>query len=164
MVVLGIDPGSRAMGWGLVRCVGGELAHIDHGIFRPKAKELTLRLGELYDEVARLVALHRPDVGAVEDVFQNKNVRSAIVLASARTSAVLALVHGSVQVFSYTPAQVKKAVTGGGRAEKGQVAEMVRFLLALQATPASDAGDALGVALCHGMRAPMLAQLQVLGA
>ncbi len=164
MVVLGIDPGSTAMGWGVVRCVGDELRHLDHGVFRPKGAELTDKLAEIYGEIARLVAEHRPDAGAVEDVFMNKNVRSAMVLASARTSAVLALVHGSVQVFSYTPAQVKKAVTGGGRAEKGQVGEMIRFLLALEATPPSDAGDALGVALCHGMRAPMLDQLSELGA
>lgn len=163
MVVLGIDPGSIAMGWGVVRCVGSELHHIDHGIFRPKGPLATDKMGQIYAEIARLVALHRPQVGAVEDVFTHKNVKSAMVLAGARTSAILALVHGSVQVFSYTPSQVKKSVTGGGRAEKGQVAEMVRFLLALEATPPSDAGDALGVALCHGMRAPMLEQLDGMG-
>ncbi len=148
------------MGWGVVRCVGGELSHIDHGVFRTKGADLTDRLGQIYAEIARIVAKHRPAVAAVEDVFVHKNVRSAMVLASARTSAVLALVHGSVQVFSYTPSQVKKAVTGGGRADKGQVGEMVRFLLALDAVPPSDAGDALGVALCHGMRSPLLDELQ----
>ena len=164
MVILGIDPGSRTMGWGVVRCVGSELTHIEHGVFRPKADNLPEKLGEIYGEIARVVALHRPDAGAVEDVFQGKNVHSAIVLASARTAAVLALIHASVRMFSYTPAEVKKAVTGGGRAEKGQLAEMVRFLLALPAVPPSDAGDALGVALCHGMRVPMLDRLAELGA
>lgn len=147
-----MDPGVRATGWGVVRVRGTEVRHVAHGVFRAGDGELTDRLGEIYAEIRRVVALHRPEAAGVEDVFQHKNVRSAMVLASARTAAVLALVHCSVRVFSYTPAQVKQQVTGSGRAEKVQVGEMVRFLLALPEVPPADAADALGVALCHAMR------------
>ena len=158
MIILGVDPGSRAMGWGVVRFrPDGQLIHLDHGVFRTTtSSEFPQRLAAIYDEIRRICLHWEPTVAAVEDVFQHKNVRSAMVLASARTSALLALVHCSVQVFSYTPSQVKQSVTGSGRAEKHQVGEMVRFLLALEEVPPSDAGDALGVALCHGMRAPSL--------
>jgi len=154
VIVLGIDPGSRAMGWGVVRCQGSEVRHVAHGVFRAKGADLHARLDAIYQEVGRLVREFGPSVAAVENVFVHKNVKAAMVLAGARTSAVLALIHGSVQVFSYTPSEVKKQVTGGGGADKAQVAQMVRFLLALDEVPPSDASDALGMALCHGMRGP----------
>ncbi len=130
-----------------------------HGVFRPKGADVHGRLDAIYQEVGRLVREFKPAAAAVEDVFVHKNVKSAMVLAGARTSAVLALIHGSVQVFSYTPSEVKKQVTGGGRADKAQVGQMVRFLLALDEVQPSDASDALGMALCHGMRSPAIREM-----
>jgi len=147
------------MGWGVVRSHGSEVHHVAHGVFRPKGADLHARLDAIYQEVGRLVREFKPAAAAVEDVFVHKNVKSAMVLAGARTAAVLAAIHGSVQVFSYTPSEVKKQVTGGGGADKAQVGQMVRFLLALEDVPPSDASDALGVALCHGMRSPGLEEM-----
>lgn len=158
MKVLGVDPGSRAMGYGVLRQSGGRFEHLDHGVVRPPGDDLTDRLKVLYDALCELLTAHRPEAVAIEDVFQLRNARAAFVLAHARAAAVLAAANHGIRVFSYAPAQVKKAVTGTGRADKHQVAEMIKLLLSLDKAPPLDAADALAVAVCHSMRAPALAR------
>ena len=145
------------MGVGVLQFRDNGLTHVHHVVVRPKAAGLPERLKTLYSAVTELVRAHQPQVVAIEDVFQLKNVRSAITLAHARAAAVLAAANLDVRVESYSPAEVKQSVTGSGRADKHQVAEMVKFLLRLDDAPPSDAADALAVAICHSMRGPVRA-------
>jgi len=149
MRILGIDPGSVATGYGVVERHGPETAHLAHGTLRPpRGGELPARLAFLHREVARLVALHRPDLVAVERVFAGKSVRSALVLGQARGAVLAALAAAGVPIRELTPQHVKLAVTGEGAAQKSQVQAMVRRLLRLTELPARDAADALAAALC----------------
>ena len=151
---MGVDPGSRATGYGVVRAVGTGFQHIDHGVIRLAQGELPQRLLEIHEQLSDVITQHSPAAAAVEDLFQFKNARSALVLGHARGAAILAAASRGVQVFSYTPSEMKQSVTGSGRAEKRQVGEMVRILLSLDEVPAEDAADALGMAICHAMRGP----------
>ena len=118
-----------------------------------------MRLKTIYDGLSGAMAEHGPGVVAVEDVFQGKNARSALILGHARGVALVAAANYGAQVFSYSPAAVKKSLAAHGRADKRQLGRMVSFLLCLDEIPAEDAGDALGVAICHGMRAKSAALL-----
>ncbi|MBZ0271283.1 crossover junction endodeoxyribonuclease RuvC [bacterium] len=150
MRVLGIDPGSIVCGWGLVDEAPGGLRHVDCGVIAPRAKlSLAVRLGEIYDGITRVIADHHPDVAAVETIFFAKNVRSAIVLGQARGAALLALAHARLDVYEYTPAQIKKSIVGFGRAEKQQVSQMIASLLTMPEPAFSDASDALAAGICH---------------
>ena len=149
---MGVDPGSRAMGYGLIDLSGGQARHLHHGVIRPPLDDMADRIHHLYTALGEVITDQSPVAIAIEDLFQHRNVRSAIVLAYARAAAMLAGTNHGIQVFSYSPATVKKAVTGSGRAEKSQVAEMIRILLALEKPPPADAADALAVAMCHGLR------------
>jgi len=143
------------MGWGVVDLRDdGSLRYLGHGVIRPPTEDLPTRLKVLYDGLLEACESHRPEAVAVEDLFQLRNVRSAMTLAYARAAALLAGVNCGIRVFSYPPATVKKAVTGAGRADKTQVGEMVRFYLSLDTVPPEDAADALAVALCHAWRGP----------
>ena len=164
MRILGIDPGSSVTGYGLVEQVGSRLVHGAHGTLRPPRRaELALRLEHLYRGLTEIVAEHRPDVAAVEQVFVSVSPRSALVLGQARGVALAVLGAAGLGVSEYTPAQVKQAVTGTGRAPKGQVKTMVRRLLALERTPAEDAADALAVAIRHANGGRLEAAGQVAG-
>ena len=154
MIVLGIDPGSRHTGFGVVRRRGARIEAIAHGrITLPAQLELSLRLRHLVDGLEELIATHRPDVVSIETLFGGKNIRSLIVLAQAR-GAILAILGGhGLAPTEYTPAEVKSALTGNGRADKTQVARMVEVVLRLDAPPESaDAADALAVAICYAQR------------
>lgn len=118
-----------------------------------------MRLKIIYDGLAGAMEKHSPAVVAVEDVFQSKNARSALILGHARGVALVAAANYGAQVFSYSPSAVKKSLAAHGRADKRQIGRMVSLLLALDQIPAEDAGDALGVAICHGMRAKSAALL-----
>ena len=155
MLVLGLDPGSRHTGFGLVRRSGSRLQAVDCGRLSPPPQgELALRLGEIAGGLEALLERHRPDLAAVEKVFHGANTRSLIVLAEARGALLATLGRRGVPVVELAPAEVKSAITGNGRAEKPQVARMVRLLLALGDRPlAADAADALALALCAAQRA-----------
>lgn len=148
MRVLGIDPGTRACGWGLVDGGGRRLAHVAHGVVRLDG-ELHDRLAELFGALEEVIAEYRPELVAVEGVFTQKNARSALVLGHARGVALLAAARAALPVAEYPPATVKKTVVGTGRAEKHQVQKMVSALLRVPAPPAFDASDALAIAICH---------------
>jgi crossover junction endodeoxyribonuclease RuvC len=147
--VLGIDPGSRRLGWGIVRELSGVLSLVDCGTFAPKGGDFSSRLAELFADLSSLVAAHRPEEAAVEDVFTHKNVVSALKLGQARGVAIAACAAHGVPVADYPPAVVKKTLVGAGRAEKEQVAFMVSRLLGVKGAWSTDASDALAVAICH---------------
>lgn len=150
MIVLGIDPGTVATGYGVVERVRGVLRHIDHGVIRTSAKDpLWTRLGIIHTAIVDVLDAHPPDVLSLERCFVSRNVQSALKLGHARGAVMVAAVSRGVDVAEYTPGQIKQAVTGHGRAEKGQVQEMVRVILTLTSTAPEDASDALAAAICH---------------
>ncbi len=148
--ILGIDPGSRAMGYGIILDSGAGIKFETAGVLRPPQDlGLAEKLLFLFDGLIKIIDHFKPTVSAVEAVFNARNARSALILGHARGVALLASSTRALQVFEYTPAQVKQAVVGYGRAEKSQVQQMVKLLLNLQKAPAQDAADALAVAICH---------------
>lgn len=147
--ILGIDPGSVAMGYGIIEQNGSTLRYVSSGCLRLPAGELPRRLHSIYDEITQLIGRHAPDVSAVEQVFVKLNIASAIKLGHARGAAICAIASAGLPVSEYTPAMIKQAVVGHGRAEKPQVQHMVRLLLGLQGRLQADAADALAVAICH---------------
>jgi crossover junction endodeoxyribonuclease RuvC len=159
MVVLGIDPGTANTGFGVVAETRGRLAALDGGVIvtRPGGPA-EARLAEIHARVVALVAEHRPDAIALEDLYFGVNARSAFAVGQARGVVMLAAGQAGIPCASYTPQQVKGAVCGNGRAAKDQVGRMVQALLALPAPPTPDhAADALAVAICHANRAPLAA-------
>ncbi len=151
MRVLGIDPGTRLCGYALIDAQGSSLKHVDNGVFvLEKWGALPVRLARLWDELGQVIAEFKPDVAAVEGVFTGLNIRSALTLGHARGVALAAASKAGLEVFEYTPQQIKKAVTGAGRAEKTQIQQMVTLRLGLKEPPQEDAADAVAVALCHG--------------
>lgn len=147
--VLGIDPGSECTGWGLVAESSGGPVLVDCGLIRPRATEFAVRLGQLQAEVEQLLLRLAPDCAAVESPFHGVSPRSSLQLAHARGVILAALARAGVEVAEYSPATVKKAVTGNGRAEKGQVRGMIGRLLAAPMPARADVSDALAVSLCH---------------
>lgn len=154
MLILGLDPGSLHTGYGLIECRGGATRPIAAGRWSAPSKlDVADRLKILADGLDELLQRRRPDFAAMEKPFHGVNSRSVIVLAEARGALLLTLARSGLRIEEYSPAEVKSAVTGSGRAEKEQVARMVRVLLGLadEAFP-SDATDALAVALCSSQR------------
>ncbi len=150
MRIIGIDPGSRVTGYGIVDWLGRETGFITCGTIRLQAEtDFSRRLLLIFEGLSEVMAQHRPDVAAVEDLFVAHNVRSALKLGQARGAAVVAAGRLGMDVFDYTPRKVKETVAGYGQADKSQVQEMVRVLLELSGLPSADAADGLAVALCH---------------
>ena len=159
MRALGIDPGSRFLGYGVVEEHRGQLSHVGHGVIRADAKApLASRLQEIFEALTTALRLYRPDAIAVEGVFTVRNARSALVLGHARGVALLAAAQLGVGVHEYAPAQVKRAVGAGGASGKDAVARGVRTILKIDDFERADASDALAVALCHlnHARVPLL--------
>ncbi|CAG0936937.1 Crossover junction endodeoxyribonuclease RuvC [Thermoflexales bacterium] len=151
MIVLGIDPGTAITGYGLVREENHQAVALAYGtITTPSDLPLPDRLQQLQRELAAIIAQHRPDQAAVEQLFFNKNVRTALAVGHARGVVLLTLAQASVSIYEYTPLAVKLAVTGSGRADKAQVQQMVTLLLNLSQIPKpDDVADALAIAICH---------------
>jgi len=147
---LGIDPGSRVTGYGVVEQAGGRIVRIDHGEIRIKNGEpFTRCLSRIFDELIAVIERNKPDAIALEDIFYGKNVKSLIKQGHVRGVALLAASRSGVPAYEYTPLEVKKAVVGYGQAEKHQVQMMIRAILKLRETLPPDASDALAVAICH---------------
>lgn len=152
MVVIGIDPGTATTGYGILREeTDGQLAVIAYGVIQTAAGlPMPERLLELYRQLNEIILLHRPESGAVEKLFFQRNVRTAISVGQGRGVVLLALAGQGIPVGEYTPLEVKQAVAGYGGADKRQVQEMVRILLDLETIPQpDDAADALAIAICH---------------
>jgi crossover junction endodeoxyribonuclease RuvC len=158
--VLGIDPGTAACGYGIVQADGGRLSAVDHGWWKTSARDAPeRRLKQIHDAVVELIALHRPDAVALEESFVGADARTALFVGQGRGAVLVACAHAELDCTEYSPATVKQAVCGYGRAEKQQVGKMVRAILGMRELPASDhASDALAVAICHAL-APPLARL-----
>jgi crossover junction endodeoxyribonuclease RuvC len=146
--ILGLDPGSRRTGYGVIDCEGSEYRHVTHGCLSLSGSEMTGRLRQIFMGMSALISEHAPGEVAVERVFVKRNVDSALKLGQARGAALCA-VPAEVPVFEYAPRAVKLALAGWGSAEKSQVAHMIRALLQLQVQVTADAADALAIAVCH---------------
>lgn len=151
-VVVGIDPGTTATGYGVItRDEGGRLALLECGVFRTTSKApLPQRIREIFEGIDRVLADHAPDIVSVEAVFQGKNARSALVLGHARGAILVAASLRDLEIVEYAPREIKKAVVGNGNASKEQVGYMCQERLRLKSPPSpSDAADGVAAALCH---------------
>ena len=149
MRILGIDPGLRNTGFGVIEQTGSKLRYVTSGCVRSGSGELAARLKVILEGLAEVIAEHRPQEVAIEKVFVNVNPQSTLLLGQARGTAICAAVIAGLPVAEYTALHVKQAVVGKGHARKEQVQHMVRRLLALPGDPSPDAADALACAICH---------------
>ena len=159
MIILGIDPGLRTTGFGVIDKQGSKLSYIASGTIKTIEGSLPERLKTIFAGVAEIIRTYQPDCSAIEKVFVNVNPQSTLLLGQARGAAICALVSADLAVAEYTALQVKQGVVGHGKAKKEQVQDMVKRLLMLSGTPSSDAADALGVAICHAHSGETLAIL-----
>lgn len=152
MIILGLDPGLAIIGYGILYATGNSFRVLSYGIIETyKEQRLTERLQLIYEGMTQLIEKYSPDEMAIEELFFNKNAKTAITVGQARGVEILAAVHHQIPVYEYTPLQAKQAVVGYGRAEKIQIQESVKLLLNLKEIPKpDDAADALAIALCHG--------------
>lgn len=150
MIVLGVDPGTAITGFGIVKAEGDRLELVDFGCIRTEAgAAMTHRLRDIHSSINHLIAKHNPDILAVEELFFNRNVTTAIAVGQARGVVLLSAALGGLEVLEFTPPQVKQAVTGYGRADKRQVQAMVKTILGLPEVPKpDDAADAVAIAIC----------------
>ncbi len=149
MRLLGIDPGLRITGYGVIDMIGQQLTYVASGVVRTDTGELPGRIKIIFEGVSEVLAQFRPDASAIEKVFVNVNPQSTLLLGQARGAVIAALTAAGQPVHEYTALQIKQAVVGNGHAEKEQVMHMVKRLLNLSAQPGADSADALACAICH---------------
>jgi crossover junction endodeoxyribonuclease RuvC len=150
--ILGIDPGSRLTGFGVLDCESDRAIYVASGSVNSIKGEFPERLKMIFRSVSEIVAEYRPDVVAVESVFMHRNPSSALKLGHARSAAICATFELEIEIFEYAPREIKQAIVGTGAATKEQVQHMIRRLLKLEGDPSPDAADALAAALCHANR------------
>lgn len=160
--ILGIDPGSRATGFGLIDLISGQVKYLTSGIIKSTKGDFTDRLKVINQSVYKLIKEYNPDIMVIESVFVHKNPSSALKLGHARAAALCATFDFDVTVFEYAPREIKKAVVGTGAASKEQVQHMVVSLLKLDGIPAEDAADALAAALCYSNQRAMIEMLNAM--
>lgn len=148
-VILGIDPGSRICGYGLIRARDNALDYVASGVIRMGGLTFPDRLHTIFTDISDIITEHVPDEIAVEEVFMGKNASSALKLGQARGAAIVACTHHRLPVSEYAARKVKQALVGKGQADKKQVQQMVKSLLGLSKVPPEDAADALAIAICH---------------
>lgn len=147
--ILGIDPGSRITGYGVVETTPRGVRYVASGCIRIQAEDFPSRLKQIFDGVSEIIALYQPKQMAIEQVFMHKNADSALKLGQARGAAICASLNQDLPVFEYAARQVKQAIVGKGNADKQQVQHMVKILLQIQGEIQIDASDALAISLCH---------------
>ncbi|EPR09281.1 crossover junction endodeoxyribonuclease RuvC [Ruminiclostridium papyrosolvens] len=152
MIIMGIDPGFAITGYGVVKYEGNKFSVLDYSAITTGASmKFSDRLLVLYNELEKLIDKYKPDAISIEELFFNKNIKTALTVGHGRGVAVLAAAKSGIDIFEYTPLQVKQSVVGYGRAEKAQIQQMVKAILNLPAIPKpDDVADALAVAICHG--------------
>ena len=155
MRILGIDPGTGILGFGIIEAVGGKAQMVDAGVIRtPVKQDDAIRLATIYEELTDIISQSKPTVMSVEKLFFAQNVTTAMTVAQARGVVLLCGQQAGLTIFEYTPLQIKQALTGYGRADKKQMQEMVRVILQLKEQPRpDDCADALAAAICHSMTA-----------
>jgi len=151
MIILGIDPGVISTGYGAIKTDDGRASLIDFGVIKvERGQDLPSRLNSIYQGIADLCKQLRPDALAIEEIYFSKNARTALTVGHTRGAVILAAVHHGVEVFAYTPLQIKQTISGYGRADKIQMQRIIKMILRLEEIPRPDhAADALGAALCH---------------
>jgi crossover junction endodeoxyribonuclease RuvC len=151
MIILGIDPGVISTGYGAIKIKDGKESLVDFGVIKiERERELPARLSGIYDGIVGLCRRLQPDALAVEEIFFSKNARTALTVGHTRAAVILAAVHRGIEVYTYTPLQIKQMVSGYGRADKTQMQRIVQMILRLEKVPRPDhAADALAAALCH---------------
>ncbi|MDZ7751484.1 MAG: crossover junction endodeoxyribonuclease RuvC [Gammaproteobacteria bacterium] len=157
--ILGIDPGSRITGYGIIDVHKGGNGYVASGCIRTAVTDMPRRLLLIHEGLETVLARYQPDATAIEQIYVHRNAGSALKLGQARGGAILTAMLHQQPVFEYSPSQIKQAVVGSGRASKEQVQHMVRHLLGLSEAPQEDAADALAVALCHGNTEATFARL-----
>ena len=150
--ILGIDPGSIRTGFGVIQSDNNNLSHIAHGTIHAKGETIPERLHFIYHELNDIILLHKPDEAAIEEVFMQINVQSALKLGQARGAALIAVAQYEIPISEYSPREIKKTATGYGAASKEQMQFMIRAQLKLTAMPQVDAADALAIAICHAQQ------------
>lgn len=164
MRILGIDPGLRTLGWGVIEVDGPRLSHVANGLCKSEGAELAERLLSLYHQLTEVVAAHRPQAAAVEQTFVNRDGAGTLKLGQARGIALLVPAQAGLPVAEYAPNQVKKTVVGVGHADKRQVLHMVKMQLPASDPAGPDAADALAVAICHAHMGGRPLRLKAVGA
>lgn len=163
-LILGIDPGSRKTGYGIINQVGQRLTYAASGVIRPPVDApLSERLKVIFDGITQIIAQYQPEQFAIEQIFMAKNASSALKLGQARGVALLAAACAELKVYEYEARKVKQAVVGTGAADKTQVQHMVKSLLKLVASPQEDAADALAVAICHANSVHLTTRVELTG-
>lgn len=158
-IILGVDPGSRITGYGIIRVQGRDTNYLDSGCIRVGERPMAERLQVIFQSLATLIAEFRPDQFAIEQVFMARNPDSALKLGQARGVAIVSAANSGLAVHEYSARQVKQAVVGKGGADKSQVQHMVQAILGLSSRPQADAADALAIALCHAHMSQSVARL-----
>lgn len=148
-LILGIDPGSRITGYGLIKTTGQQIHYVASGCIRMTAESLPLRLKQIFDGIRQIIEQFQPTEFAIEQVFMSKNADSALKLGHARGAALVAATHANLPTAEYAARAIKQSVVGTGAADKKQVQHMVMHILKLGKSPQADAADALAVAICH---------------
>lgn len=148
-LILGIDPGSRVTGYGIVNATGNRLEYVTCGCIHLPSTEHPQRLKQIFDSLCQIIEQHSPQECAIEEVFLGKSVSSALKLGQARGSAIVACMHHDLPVAEYAPRKVKQALVGNGNADKTQVQHMIKVLLGVSGEVQADAADALAIAICH---------------
>jgi crossover junction endodeoxyribonuclease RuvC len=147
--ILGIDPGSRITGFGIIEIQSRKAAYVTSGCIRLKTEAMPVRLNEIFENVTQIIQQYQPTILSIEQVFVYRNAASALKLAQARAVAIVAAMQQNLSVHEYAPTKIKQTIVGTGHADKVQIQQMVKLLLNLPGTPQADAADALAIALCH---------------
>lgn len=151
MIILGIDPGSRITGFGVIQSIKQKQHYIASGCIKIIPIDWASRLKQIYDDLLKIIDEYRPEQVSIEKIFVHKNVSSALKLGQARGAAIVAAATMGLPVHEYSARQIKQAVVGFGNADKGQIQAMVQTILSLNKSPQQDAADALAIAMCHGL-------------
>jgi len=149
MIILGIDPGSINMGYGLIEKNGNKLTHVDNGVIHLEKDLISVKLEIIYNKLIEIIKEHKPEIMSIENVFFSKNVQSTVKLSHVRGVAILSAKLSAIPVYQFTPLEVKKAVVGYGGAEKNQIQEMIKIILNLKEKTFTDASDALALAVTY---------------
>ncbi len=159
-IILGIDPGSRITGYGIIEYEHNQFTHIDHGIIKTNTDCLSERLHLIYQGINKVIESNTAEIVAIEQVFFARNPQSALKLGQARGAAITACANNGLHIAEYAARQIKQAVVGYGAASKNQIQQMIKILLKLSTTPPPDAADALAVAVCHCHLHAVVAKLE----